>query len=779
MPAVVELPLDGMRRETFDGIRHQAELQLRGRLSGEHCWDLLPEQPERGFRLLPAPNPGDVWLDLEGHPFYEPGRGLEYLFGYCFCDEEGLVWYDALWGKDRDGERLAFERFVDWIGERRQRFPGLHVYHYAAYERTALTRLMGEHGTRELAIDALLRDEVLVDLYRVVKQSLRASVESYSIKELEKLYGFERHAEVAGGDESIVCFENWMETGDDTQLDAVERYNEEDCRSTVALHEWLLSLRPPELPWRDPPAVREPTESAVERDAEREDVRVRLLRNARIDAPERLLANLVDYHKREQRPQWWEWFRWPQLDDEELVRNRTAIGALTWDGSPPELEDRSHGYRLSFPPQEHKLDDFGRDPDTRQSYRLRIDDDHGLLTLLRASVREEEPLPRGLTPDKPLEDWVKRDALLRFLRAYSLGDFGRYPCLTALVERKPPAVQLGVDPVDSALSLRESYLFIQGPPGSGKTWQGARIAVALMRAGRRVGVTSLSHKAIHNLLAAIQDEADRQDFTFSGMKRAHDESGSDTTFESRCIVPGLDTDACADPSFDLVAGTGWALTRQSVDAQVAERPIDVLIVDEAGQLSLADVVAVGTSAKALVLLGDPNQLPQVTQGSHPEGSERSVLQHLLGDDVDGATRTGHLPRADVETPPRALRIHVRRVLRGAPPQCATSPLCGRSSSETARVGCPSTTSTAARPRRKRRTQSPAAIAELLGSAFTDVDGSHAAARRAGHPRRGALQRPGADAPVAAPGGRRGRHGGQVPGAAGAGRVRLDGELDAG
>ena len=335
LPAGTPVPTDAMRQETFDGIRQQAELQLRGRTTGEHCWELLPEHPDRGFRLLPPPDVGDVWLDLEGHPFYETSRGLEYLFGYCFRDEDGLVRYEALWGKDREAERVAFERFVDWIVERRRRYPNMHVYHYAAYERTALTRLMGEHGTRELAIDAFLRDEVLVDLYRVVKQAIRASVESYSIKAIEELYGFVRHAEVAGGDESIVRFEEWMETGDDALLEAVERYNEEDCRSTVALHEWLLSLRPPELPWREPPGVREPTEVAVERDAEREAVRIRLLHEARLDSPERLLANLVDYHKREQRPQWWEWFRWPQLDDEELVRNRTAIGALAWDGAPP------------------------------------------------------------------------------------------------------------------------------------------------------------------------------------------------------------------------------------------------------------------------------------------------------------------------------------------------------------------------------------------------------------------------------------------------------------
>ena len=224
---------DGMRWETFEGIRRQAELQLHYRLTGEHCWERLHEQPDRGFLLLPEPDEGDVWLDLEGHPFYEIGRGLEYLFGYCYRDETGEIVYEALWGKDRDSEREVFEQFVDWLADRRLRYPKLHVYHYAAYERTALTRLMGEHGTRELQIDSLLRDEVLVDLYRVVKQAIRASVDSYSIKALEALYGFTRYAEVSGGDDSIVRFEAWLESGDDTLLEGVERYNEEDCRSTV------------------------------------------------------------------------------------------------------------------------------------------------------------------------------------------------------------------------------------------------------------------------------------------------------------------------------------------------------------------------------------------------------------------------------------------------------------------------------------------------------------------------------------------------------------------
>jgi predicted RecB family nuclease len=624
--------VDGLRPETFEAVRHQAELQLRGRRTGVPVWELLPDEPERGFRLLPEPDEGDVWLDLEGHPFYETSRGLEYLFGYCFRDESGAVAYRALWGKDRDGERAIFEGFVDWIVERRRRYPRMHVYHYAPYERTALTRLMGEHGTREAEVDSFLRDEVLVDLYRVAKQALRASVESYSIKALEALYGFERTAEVAGGDESVVRFEEWLESGDDTLLDDVEHYNEEDCRSTVALHEWLLAIRPAGVPWRDPPELRPRSEEAIERDAERAALEARLLDGAEEGTPRRLLGHLVDYHQREQRPEWWAWFRWPQLDDDELVEDRTAIGGLVWDRQPPELEGQSHAYRMTFPAQEHKLEDKGRDPDNRARFRVRVDDDHGVLMLLRAATRVEEPLPRGLTPDQPVEDRVKREALARFARAYADGDVARYPALAALLERRLPDVRLDLDAADAVLTLGESYLFVQGPPGSGKTWQGARMAIALMQAGKRVGVTSLSHKAIHNLLRAIEHEAERQGASFHGVKRG-DEGSADTGFAGRWITTSGDTDACADPSYDLVAGTAWALTRERVDLHAAERPIDVLFVDEAGQLALADVLAAGTSARSLVLLGDPNQLPQVSQGSHPEGAERSVLEHLLGDDV--------------------------------------------------------------------------------------------------------------------------------------------------
>jgi uncharacterized protein len=616
----IGLTVDGMRTETLEGIRHQAELQLHFRERGEHRVDDLPDEEGRGFRLLPEPDFGDVWLDLEGHPFYEPARGLEYLFGWCYRDEDGTVRYEAAWAGDRDGEREIFERFVDWMVDRRRRYSGAHVYHYAAYERTALRRLMGEHGTREQEVDDFLRHDVLVDLYRVVKQALRASVESYSIKAIEALYGFVRTAEVMGGDESTVLFEKWLESGDDSLLRDIEAYNEEDCRSTVALHAWLLARRPADLPWRPTLLAEEPEE---EMPHERAVLRDELLDRSLVegDAPW-LLAHLIDYHRREAKPQWWEWFLHLSLDEEELIEDTDTIGGLEPVGDP-EPDKNSLIYTFSFPEQEHKISGDSVDPATEKTYAVTVDDEHGLLTLRRSKDRAAEPLPRALIPAQPIHDKEQREALARFARRYLEGQASL--AATAMLERRLPRVRLDLAPVDAVATIEDSYLFVQGPPGSGKTWQGAKMAVALMRAGKRVGVTSLSHKAINKLLEEIEREAREQGFVFKGRKKSTG-GNMESRFEGRFIDSADHWKELLDDDLELVAGTAWLFARAEFEGR-----LHTLFVDEAGQVSLADAMAVGSVARNLVFLGDPNQLPQVSQGAQQEEAKVSVLQHLLGE----------------------------------------------------------------------------------------------------------------------------------------------------
>ncbi len=207
-----------------------------------------PIDPERGLASLPPPSPGDLFFDIEGDP-YAFEDGLDYLFGVLETDGT----FHAFWSREADGEfslpaeQRAFEQLIDFVMERLERDPALHVYHYAPYEPTALKRLMGRYGTREAEVDRLLREGVLVDLLRAVRQSMRASVESYSIKKMEPFYGFTREIDLRDAGSSIVAFEQWLELGEGerpaaTHLERIERYNRDDVVSNRRLRDWLETL---------------------------------------------------------------------------------------------------------------------------------------------------------------------------------------------------------------------------------------------------------------------------------------------------------------------------------------------------------------------------------------------------------------------------------------------------------------------------------------------------------------------------------------------------------
>ena len=424
----------------------------------------------------------------------------------------------------------------------------------------------------------------------------------------------------------MTAFETWLETEDDTLLDGIRDYNEEDCVSLYELHRWLLERRPPEMPWRLPPEERERSEEAEERDAERARVRDALLAGAEEGDPDWLLAHLLDYHQREERPQWWEYFFHRELDDEELLdeqeharRARARRRAVQGEAV---LVVPVHLRGAGAPDPRRR-----RRPARRSAGSTwRVDDEHGTLQLRWGREQADEPLPTALMPPMPLVAKVQRAALLRFAENRE-----RYPAAVEILERRPPRARLDGTLTEAALSLDGSYLFVQGPPGSGKTWSGARAALALMRAGQRVGVTALSHKAIHKFLDDLEEAAVEAGYEFRGRKKGSGEGH----YEGRFVDCTNSNDAMLDPELQLIAGTSWLFAREEIDQHV-----DTLFVDEGGQFALADAIAVGTAARNLVLLGDPNQLPQVSQGSHPPGAEASVLGHLLGDDETLRPRVG-------------------------------------------------------------------------------------------------------------------------------------------
>ncbi len=669
----------GMKEETFVRLHDQARLQHRQRTTGELAYELLPFDARGGLALLPQPDPGDVFFDMEGDPLYTAERGLEYLFGAYLGPERR---YLCFWAKDPSEERRAFEALVDFIVQRRREHPAMHVYHYAPYETTALKRLSGRYASREEELDDLLRAQVFVDLYAVVRQGLRISQSSYSIKKLEPFYGFARETATQRGDDSILAFETWLVEGDDNILVDIENYNRDDCISTLHLRNWLverraeLCQRDGDFPWRPPPQTHVEQEAAESDD--RASVREQLLRG--LDAPETaaalrdasepfrarwLLGHLLDYHRRDEKPAWWQYFYRCENRDELIEFDREAIGGLRHCGDIAPYKhaprDQNFVHVYEFPEQQHMLSEgdgaYLLDTTRPRGAGTIVKIDEDTLQLHLKVSREVDPLEIDALTTKPVyESGVIRSALLRVARSHLEGRLEcEHPALYDLLLARKPRLRTGhtlchperggmipdrPDDVEGsatqqlpelgavALSLDSSYLFVQGPPGSGKSTRGAGMIVDLIAAGKSVAVLANTHKAIHNLLHKIEGEALRREVTFRGIQR-YSSGAPSTRYESALANSPISCEpsnaALAQPH-DLAAGTAWVFCRE----ELIDR-YDYLVIDEAGQVSLANAIACAPCARNIVLLGDPLQLAQVSRGTHPVGAEASVLEHLLGD----------------------------------------------------------------------------------------------------------------------------------------------------
>ncbi len=674
-----------MAEKTFATLRRQAALQFHQRTTGSRRYELLPPRAAHGFAALPPPAEGDVYFDMEGDPLYEAGRGLEYLFGAYVADDAERP-YREFWGETRAQEKAAFERFVDWLTAHRAAHPRAHVYHYAAYEKTALRRLAMRHGTREEEVDELLRGEILVDLYAVVKGALAQSQDGYSIKKLEAFYGFFRDAEVRRGDQSIVAFEEYLLDRDVARKLDIVRYNEEDCVSTRRLHEWLLHLRDEaraafdaEIAFRAQRDPKLPSEERLRELAELSDVQRALLDGAAPGSPRELLAHLAGYHRREEKPVWWALFdRYERAPDATFVDDDTeALGGLEPCVEHPPVEPARRGtrttYTYRFPVQQHKAGPGSwLDVDRRDAPALEIvavDDDE---RLVRVKKWPHDPHPRALAPGGPLFTGVQQNALKRFAAAVLAGSeresfpaaadllYRARPRITGLRDgdRVQPELRAGAEAIepadvaDLALRLDRGVLPVQGPPGTGKTYTGACVIASLLAAGKRIGVTSTSHKAIDNLLAAVEDAVAARGESFRGVKKC-DKANADSAFVSRRAAPFVENATQNAPfgEYALVAGTSWLFAREELAR------VDYLVIDEAGQVALADALAMATNAENVILLGDPLQLAHVSVGTHPDGAGASVLEHLLTDERAPETVRGTMPEDRGVFLDRTFRMH--------------------------------------------------------------------------------------------------------------------------
>ncbi|MBK8504280.1 MAG: TM0106 family RecB-like putative nuclease [Saprospiraceae bacterium] len=349
---------------TYLNLQEQAQLQLKGRKAAKSLHEFLSFKPDQGLGILPAPSPGDVFFDIESDRFLE-GGGLEYLFGVCYNEDDTTLQYQPFWALNRKDEKGQYEALMDWIMQRMEQWPDMHIYHFHHYEKTALKRLMGRYDSRAVELD-LLRGEVMVDLHKVVKESLRASVESYSLKDLEVFYDFERAIPLPEAGWALRAVQKYIEFGDGDAIEArikepVQKYNEDDCRSTFALRNWLEKLRNDWIEMHGDlsrPTLKEP--EANDKTKARDVTVERLATALRAMLPEnemewteqhqalQLMSDLVGYHRREEKSKWWEYYRLIKLAPEDLLEERNALAHLQFMAEVGGT-DKKPIHRYTFP----------------------------------------------------------------------------------------------------------------------------------------------------------------------------------------------------------------------------------------------------------------------------------------------------------------------------------------------------------------------------------------------------------------------------------------------
>ncbi|RCW87605.1 TM0106 family RecB-like putative nuclease [Phyllobacterium bourgognense] len=640
--------------QSYEKIRAQARIQADARESGVVKHELLPVIPGYGLCLLPKPSEGDIFFDLEGDPFIGE-HGLEYLFGYHHRDSDCQPLYKADWSLNRQEEKSAFEAFIDFVIERLRTYPDLHIYHFAPYEPTALKRLMGRYATREAEIDNLLRGHRFVDLYSVVRNSVRASVESYSIKRLEIFYGYERLVPLKEANVALASLGAALELGDvpsikDDVKTIVQNYNKDDCVSTEALRSWLERLRLQSIEMgaevlRPNAIAEEPNEKLTARQARVKQLADRIVENIPVDSAARtdeqqavwILANILDWHRREEKAVYWEKFRLQALSSEELLDERAGLSGLTFAGEVAG-QGRTPTHRYHFPQQ---------DTDIRAGKELRSmgGEPFGKVVDISTADRTIDIKKQGKTVDLHpaavfTHEIITADeqaaCLLRigdYVADHGVNGEGPYLAARDLLLRSPPQLGgqpisiVGEDTLEAAIRLakcmQSGVLPIQGPPGTGKSYTGARMICQFVQLGMKVGIAANSHKVIRNLLDKVIEAADEVNIDLRCIHKAKEkEEDTDKLFFAKnngSLLGALATGQC-----QVAGATGFLWARED-----AFESIDVLVVDEAAQISLANVLALSQAAKRLILLGDPQQLDQPSQGTHPDGTDVSGLAHIL------------------------------------------------------------------------------------------------------------------------------------------------------
>jgi uncharacterized protein len=644
-------------KETFLRKQSQAKVQWQGREQKKLLHESLPVEVGRGLNRLPEPNEGDLYFDIEGDAFYLDG-GLEYVLGYAYA-ENGSYTYQRVWSTNRSEERKAFAHFMQFVLERWKKFPKMYIYHFAPYEPSAIKRLARVHALFEKEVDDLLRAERFVDLHAVFKEALLASVERYSLKELEKFTRYSRKVVLHDASVARKAVEVALESNDFQSLaketiQLVEDYNEDDCLATEALHKWLENLRSELVDsgkeFRRPELLTgEASENVQQIDTRSQSLFKALTEKLPEDRTtwskeheaKWLMAHQIEYFRREDKSSWWEFYRVHELEHEDLLDERKAITGLQFVSVlPKEGKERNTTHRYKYPSQELSIDEGDEVIEVKGEKigSVRAISPENSTIDIKKTKDAENAHPQAVHVSERVDPGSLATSLMDL--AEQIDDTGlthNWPYHASkdlLMKRKPklidggegayllPGEDMVAGAVRIASSLDKSVLAIQGPPGSGKTYTGATMIVELVKAGKKIGITAVSHKVIRNLSLAAIKRGNELNVKISFVHKYSEKT--DNLPEEIIEVDKSDKARAALSEGKVVCGTAWLWAEDN-----SREVLDYLFVDEAGQMSLSQVLAASRAAKNLILLGDPQQLEQPQRGAHPEGSDVAALTYLL------------------------------------------------------------------------------------------------------------------------------------------------------
>ncbi len=662
LATMVDSKVKGIADDVLMRLINQASLQKKSIGSDVPLFQMLGhmQDEKKGLALLPSMTPYDVYFDIEGAPLYE--NGLEYLWGATYFDGVGLQQYKEYWAHDHIEEKIAFKCFIEWVYQIWLDHPGMHIYHYGHYEIDVCRRLMMRYGVCEYEVDQLLRNDVFVDLYKIVKSSMLIGEPKYSIKNVEHLYRQKRDTAVGTGMDSVVVYELWRENRDgDTwqsskSLSNIRDYNIDDCNSTRELAVWL-SERQNSL------GIKYIGKTGTSEPDLKEDISQRIkLRDLLLDKAQKLsvagdqrgsrfiknLAWFLEFHRRESKPVFWRLFDRLGQSREELFDDFDCLANCTRTSKPP-FKPTPKAKNLAY---EYKFNANQEFKASAKKYYVLEAEDNGKRTSLEV-VHDASDLTAGiialqskedpgvyinLIPDEFVNPVPIPGAITRQVEAFYAGRLTDGAIIHFLNKSDPqikghiagnpiissddPKIRLN-QIIKAVSNLDNSYLAIQGPPGAGKTYTAKHIIADLVKNGKKIAISSNGHKAINNLLKGVvsQCKSDGISGYFACNKdtdREIAQLGIDVIDNNQIctrIRPGC-----------VIGTTAWGFSREDL----ADK-FDYLFIDEAGQVSVANLVAMSQSTRNIVLIGDQMQLGQPSQGVHPEDSGLSVLDYLLHD----------------------------------------------------------------------------------------------------------------------------------------------------